>query len=467
MAAGGQAPAQGAISVSSALQLAKRALEDVSIKITGEVSEVSNKPGYKAVYFTIKDELSSLPCMIWNNKYKACGVELRVGAVVEITGRFSLYAPKGRMNFDATWISLAGEGKLRLQVANLAKQLAAEGLTAPERKRKLPALPQTIGLVTSPRGAAVHDVLRTLRRRFPFAKVLLAGVPVEGADAPIALSAAIECVAGAGAEVVLLVRGGGSFEDLMPFNDEWLARTIAACPVPVVTGIGHEPDTTIADMVSDRRASTPTAAAEVVSEYAMQLVANLNMMGTSLNSSIERALINEKTRLKFIESRPVFEDPQRLFESEAQSVDMFSERLSAALPKYIEQNSHKLEMLESSIKSMLPSTCTSKVQAVRNLQNRMLFVGPVSLRKFSEGLKRGASRLEDLSPLGVIARGYSMAKNEQGKVVSSISQVEAGDSLSVTVSDGVIECKVNDVSEIHMAVLGDEYAVKASGRIKL
>jgi exodeoxyribonuclease VII large subunit len=124
-------------------------------------------------------------------------------------------------------------------------------------------------------------------------------------------------------------------------------------------------------------------------------------------------------------------------------------------------------MLESSIKSMLPSTCTSKVQAVRNLQNRMLFVGPVSLRKFSEGLKRGASRLEDLSPLGVIARGYSMAKNEHGKVVSSISQVEAGDSLSVTVSDGVIECKVDDVSEIHMAVLGDEYAVKASGRIKL
>lgn len=253
-----------ALSVSAAMGLAKNALEEVVVRLVGEVSEVNDKPGYKAVYFTVKDEKASLPCMMWMNRYQASGVALSVGALVELTGRFSLYAAKGRMNFDVFSVSLAGEGQLRLQVANLARELEAMGLMDPARKRPLPAYPEAIGLVTSPRGAAVHDVLRTLRRRYPLARILFAGVPVEGPGAADGLVDGLAKVVFAGAEVVLLVRGGGSFEDLMPFNDRRLARTIAACPVPVVTGIGHEPDTSIADMVADVRASTPTAAAEAV-----------------------------------------------------------------------------------------------------------------------------------------------------------------------------------------------------------
>ena len=258
-----------ALSVSAAMGLAKNALEEVVVRLVGEVSEVNDKPGYKAVYFTVKDEKASLPCMMWMNRYQASGVALSVGALVELTGRFSLYAAKGRMNFDVFSVSLAGEGQLRLQVANLARELEAMGLMDPARKRPLPAYPETIGLVTSPRGAAVHDVLRTLRRRYPLARILFAGVPVEGPGAADGLVDGLAKVVFAGAEVVLLVRGGGSFEDLMPFNDRRLARTIAACPVPVVTGIGHEPDTSIADMVADVRASTPTAAAEAVAPVMM------------------------------------------------------------------------------------------------------------------------------------------------------------------------------------------------------
>ena len=249
--------AGAALSVSAAMGLAKNALEEVVVRLVGEVSEVNDKPGYKAVYFTVKDEKASLPCMMWMNRYQASGVALSVGALVELTGRFSLYAAKGRMNFDVFSVSLAGEGQLRLQVANLARELEAMGLMDPARKRPLPAYPETIGLVTSPRGAAVHDVLRTLRRRYPLARILFAGVPVEGPGAADGLVDGLAKVVFAGAEVVLLVRGGGSFEDLMPFNDRRLARTIAACPVPVVTGIGHEPDTSIADMVADVRVSTP------------------------------------------------------------------------------------------------------------------------------------------------------------------------------------------------------------------
>ena len=264
-APGVQSEAPPALSVSAAMQMAKQSLESVTVRIVGEVSEVSVKAGYKAAYFTVKDQNAALPCMMWNNRYRSAGVQLAVGQLVEIAGRFTLYAAKGRMNFDVFSLNLAGEGDLRLKVANIAKKLQAEGLTDPARKRPIPAFPECIGLVTSPRSAAVHDVLRTLRRRFPVATVKLAGVPVEGANAPAGIIEGLRCVVAAGSQVVLVVRGGGSFEDLMPFNDEQLARAIAACPVPVVTGIGHEVDTSIADMVSDLRASTPTAAAEAVS----------------------------------------------------------------------------------------------------------------------------------------------------------------------------------------------------------
>ena len=174
--------ASAALSVSAAMALAKRSLESVTVRMLGEVSEVSIKAGYKAAYFTVKDSSASLPCMMWNNRYRASGVQLTVGQMVELEGRFTLYAAKGRMNFDVFSLRLAGEGNLRMQVAQLAQKLQAEGLMAPERKRPVPKYPESIGLVTSPRGAAVHDVLRTLRRRFPLATIMLAGVPVEGRD---------------------------------------------------------------------------------------------------------------------------------------------------------------------------------------------------------------------------------------------------------------------------------------------
>ena len=161
----GNAGSSNAMTVSAAMALAKKSLESITVTIVGEVSEVSVKAGYKAAYFTVKDSSSSLPCMMWNNRYRSAGVQLAVGQLVEMTGRFTLYAAKGRMNFDVFSLALAGEGDLRMRVANIARKLQAEGLTDPARKRPIPQFPDRIGLVTSPRSAAVHDVLRTLRRR--------------------------------------------------------------------------------------------------------------------------------------------------------------------------------------------------------------------------------------------------------------------------------------------------------------
>lgn len=409
-----------ALTVSAAMALAKQSLESVTVRIIGEVSEVSVKAGYKAAYFTVKDSGASLPCMMWNNRYRAAGVQLAVGQLVEIAGRFTLYAAKGRMNFDVFSLSLAGEGDLRMKVANIAKKLQAEGLTDPARKRQIPMFPERIGLVTSPRSAAVHDVLRTLRRRFPVATVNLAGVPVEGVNAPAGIVEGLRCVVAAGSEVVLVVRGGGSFEDMMPFNDEMLARAIAACPVPVVTGIGHEVDTSIADMVSDLRASTPTAAAEAVSPSAESLEALFASRAANLKNGCSRRIEAFCSAVERVAGRPAFADPMTLFASDAQMIDIATERLARALPTSMEREHARLD-----------SACA-----------RMEAIGLRAFERERALLATGAARLEDLSPLGTLARGYSITRDAQGEIVRSVAQAPAGSSVTVTLSDGEIACEV-------------------------
>lgn len=434
--------ARSALSVSAAVSLAKGALESVVVRVIGEVSELSNKPGYKAVYFTIKDAAASLPCMMWNNRFKAAGVEMKVGSLVELTGRFTLYAAKGRMNFDVFSITLAGEGELRMRVADLARALRAEGLMDPARKRPLPLYPQTIGLVTSPRGAAVHDVLRTLRRRYPLAKVLLAGVPVEGAGAPAALIEGMQRTVVAGAEVVLLVRGGGSFEDLMPFNDESLARAIAAMPVPVVSGIGHEPDTSIADMVADVRASTPTAAAEAAAGSSEDVAVQLRACATALSTAEERRLTRARHDLERMALMPLFREPMRLLEADAVRIDESARKLNEALPRMLGSDALLLERLGSRLAPTVLRRAQREGAALEGLRQRTVLAGRALPERFAAALARDAARLHDLSPLAVLGRGYAIVKDRGGRVVRSAAEVVAGDDVNVMLADGELLCKV-------------------------
>lgn len=431
-----------ALSVSAAMSLAKETLESFTITVIGEVSEVSVKPGYKAAYFTIKDQNSSLPCLMWNNRYRASGVELKVGQLVQITGRFTLYTAKGRMNFEAFTLSLAGEGNLRMQVANLAKKLQAEGLTDASRKKPLPQYAEKIGVVTSPRGAAVHDVLRTLRRRFPLAEVLVAGVPVEGVNAPAAIVDGIKCVYDAGADVILVVRGGGSFEDLMPFNDERLARTIAKCPTPIVTGIGHEPDTSIADMVSDFRASTPTAAAEAVSPSQEQLARLMESRARAMCTSVKREIAQLSNRLLAVASRPLFTDEMYLTGAYAQTLDIKADRLSRAIPTGLQRDQIELTRASERMSASLSTALVAYQNAAQKLEMHIERDGAGMVEPFTNEFSLAAARLDDLSPLKTIARGYSIVRNDQGHVVKSVGQVRTGQSLKIMVSDGAIDCDV-------------------------
>lgn len=391
-----------ALSVSAAMNLAKGALENVTVKIVGEVSELSINPRYKAIYFTVKDSDASLPCMMWNNRYNASGIQLSIGAKVEISGRFTLYAAKGRMNFDVFSVSVAGEGTLRLQVARLAEKLKAEGLFDRANKKPLPPLPERIGLITSSSGAAVHDVLRTLRRRLPMAKVVFAGVTVEGRGAAEQMSEALRKMDAQSTDVILLVRGGGSYEDLMPFNDEMLVRTIAAMRTPIVTGIGHEPDTSIADMAADMRASTPTAAAESVSMGMDSLANELSSMANRMYYAQTAAIGRRRQQILLYSQKPYFQNPMNIVEAQLRGLDDMSSRIDSAISGTID--------------------------------------------RFKTKVALSAASLDALSPLAVVARGYSITTDDEGRVIFSVKNVQAGEHVNVRVSDGLLECTLDSVS---------------------
>lgn len=414
------------LSVTEAMTLAKGALEGVRVRVVGEVSELSDKPGYKAAYFTIADAGASMSCLMWRDAYAASGVTLRCGMLVEIHGQFSAYLPKGRMQFTVRRLSLAGEGMLRMQVADLARRLEAEGLMRADRKRALPRFPERIAVVTSPRGKAVHDVLLTLRRRYPIARVLVAGVPVEGDGAERAIVEGIRCACEANPDVVLLVRGGGSYEDLMPFNSEAVARSVAACPIPIVTGIGHEPDTSIADMVADLRASTPTAAAESVAPSISEIARLLRKERAALGSALQQRVTSAAHRVSRVAERPAFSDPHVVLGPAHQALDLAAMRLGRAIPARLERD----------------------VATAEHLGQRLRTLGARMTERSTARVGLAAARLQDLSPLAILARGYSATFAADGRtVVSRVSQASAGDRLLVRVADGRLHCTVDQVEE--------------------
>jgi exodeoxyribonuclease VII large subunit len=413
-----------ALSVTEAMSLAKRTLEATPLRVIGEVSEATDRAGYKAIYFTLSDGSSVMSCLMWRDAYELSGVPLRQGMLVEVGGSLTVYAPKGRMQFQVRSLQAAGEGALRMQVAALARRLEAEGLMEPGRRRKLPEYPARIGLVTSPRGKAVHDVIRTLRRRYPVAELLIAGVAVEGADAAASIVEGLRAAGSSGADVVILARGGGSYEDLMPFSDESVLRAIVACPVPVVTGIGHEPDVSLADMVADVRASTPTAAAETVAPSCEELAATLTSMRRLLARALSHGVRSAERRVAVVRSHAVFRDARSLTALFAQRLDAAAAGLPRALPARISRDRVR----------------------VSGAGERLAVASRRSLERADESLRHIAARLDDLSPLGILARGYAVCYAEDGTtVVRSARSLSLGDQVEVRLHEGRAGCVVQSV----------------------
>jgi exodeoxyribonuclease VII large subunit len=382
----------------------------VPVKVTADLDARPAAAIEGIAYFTVSDGGAAMPCLMWRDQYLASGVTLRCGMLVELAGAFSAYVPKGRMQFTVRTLSLAGEGNLRLQVAALARKLEAEGLMRPERKRSLPRYPQRIAVVTSPRGKAIHDVLRTLKRRYPLAELLVAGVAVEGEGAPAAIVEGLRAASRCSADVVLLVRGGGSYEDLMPFNAEEVARAVVQCSVPVVTGIGHEPDNSIADMVADLRASTPTAAAEAVAPSLEELSAVIGRERRALARALQNRVQSAAARVARLAERPVLRDPHAVLAGRAL-------RLSRALPERLARDAQRLAYS----------------------RERLTRIGPRLVEHGDARMRMVAARLDDLSPLKILGRGYAVCYAADGAtVIKEIGSVGVKDTVSVRVSDGHI-----------------------------
>jgi exodeoxyribonuclease VII large subunit len=364
--------------------------------VRGEISNLS-RPGSGHCYFTLKDGTAQVDCVMFRSRLAALDWELRDGARVEARALVTLYEPRGRFQLNVEAMRPAGLGPLYERFLRLKEKLEGEGLFDAAAKRALPELPRAIGVLTSLRAAALHDVLRTLERRNRSLPVIVYPVPVQGEGAAAHIAAMLATASARGeCDVLLLVRGGGSIEDLWQFNEESVARAIRACAIPVVVGVGHETDFTIADFAADRRAPTPTAAAELVSPSRTELLARLA----------------ECTRCLAREAR-------RQLEYAMQAVDALTKRLV-----------HPAARLRASR------------QNVVHLGSRLAFALSHRLHSCGAQLDRLRTALSGLDPGAVLARGYSITRDAQGKVVADSARVAEGEVLKTTLARGWIESAV-------------------------
>jgi len=352
-------------------------------------------------YFTLKDTESQLQCVFFKNaRLRSSAPDLRDGMGIAAYGRISFYERDGKLQLYVEGVELLGEGALFLRFEQLKARLAAEGLFDENRKRPLPAQPAVIGIVTSPQAAALRDMLRVLRSRYPLAKVILAPTLVQGSEAPASIAAAIELLNEQGeAEVIIVGRGGGSIEELWAFNEEIVARAIARSRIPVISGVGHETDFTIADLVADYRASTPTAAAAVAVPDIADWQIDLQMKQEGLNELMVKLLSDLGEKLERAQRDLQRANPRSLLDRRRQQLDD-----TAVL-----------------------------------LQTRLQHI--LSLR--DERLRGLALRLHALSPLITIARGYAVVRRDSDSaIVTSVQQRHPGDALTIQVTDGSIAVEV-------------------------
>jgi len=367
-------------------------LQDVWVE--GEISNLA-RPASGHIYFTLKDKNASLKCMMWKQDAVRLRLNLQDGMAIEAHGRITVYEPQGTYQLAVNLIQSKGEGKLYQEFLRLKAMLEAEGLFDLDRKRPIPELPRVIGIVTSGTGAALRDILNTLRRRLPLAQVILAPSPVQGVEAPPALAKAIQSLNSQSPDVILLARGGGSIEDLWAFNDEQVVRAVADSTAPVICGVGHETDFTLCDFAADLRAPTPTAAAELASQTTVDdLYARLTQHATRIADLTWSLVSEQKTLISALRSRLKYVSPERRIQSEYQSLDEFSRRMSSAL-------THRIQLQSSHVNGI-------------------------------------AKRLQSLNPEDILSRGYAIiTRKDDGKVVSKLSQVQG--EMKVRVSDGEFE----------------------------
>ncbi len=410
--------------------------------IEGEISNLAT-PASGHWYFTLKDQTTQIRCAMFRNKNRLLNIMPENGKKILIRARISFYETRGEFQCIVEHMEEAGEGLLQKSFDELKNKLNHEGLFNTEYKQDIPNISRCIGIITSPTGAAIHDILTTLKRRYPVQKVIIYPVLVQGVNAATQIAQAItlaenrnEC------DCIIISRGGGSLEDLWSFNEELVARAIFKCKIPIVSGIGHEVDVTIADYVADHRAPTPTAAAEFVSPDQQQISDNINKIFFQLKRAIIQTINQNREKTKLLQSQLIH--PRHYLQSVTQRLDELSLRMNSNYHQYLKNNSNKLHYIKTRLNLNLP---TKKITQLKVRQEYLT-------QQFNTAWKNTyiqkqhqtsllARALNTVSPLSTLNRGYAIVKStKSNKIIRSYTEIKINSQIKITLGKGELTCHV-------------------------
>lgn len=432
------------LTVSQLNQRARHLLEDVfpQVWVEGEISNLA-RPASGHLYFTLKDSQAQVRCALFRQNALKVRQALRDGLAVKVRGKVSLFEGRGDYQMIADAVEPAGDGALRLAFEALKEKLAGEGLFATERKRPLPAHPQRVGIVTSPTGAVIRDIISVFRRRAPQVSLTLVPTAVQGREATAQIVRALALADAQGFDALILARGGGSLEDLWCFNEEAVARAVAACKTPIVSAVGHETDVSISDFVADVRAPTPSAAAELLAPDSSGLRQRLESLERRLQLRMRQLIAHQHLRLDGLTRR--LRHPGERLRQQAQRLDDLEVRLQRALDRQLSQRRERLARLETRLAAQHPGRALSLLrQRLDALAARLPRAMRETLGTRRLELQSQVQTLHAFSPLATLGRGYSILLDERGQAIRSASQTQPGQRLKARLGEGELEVRVED-----------------------
>lgn len=440
-------PAKKVLSVSQLNQMVAERLRDnfSDICVVGEVSNFKSYPSGH-LYFTLKDEYSQILAVCFRDSARWLKFQPKDGDLIIGHGRLEIYVPNGRYQLILDMIELRGVGALQRAFEDLKRKLKAEGLFDEKRKRPLAKLPRVIGIITSPVGAAIYDMLKTLRLHQAHLKVLFYPVLLQGEGAAGQIARAInEMNSIEGLELLIVGRGGGSLEDLWPFNEEIVARAIASSRVPVVTGIGHEVDWTIADFVADVRAATPTAAAQLVARGWEEVEQRLEELGKQMNERIQEYLFNREQEIDLLVKHRGFDVVYRRLSEVRYRVELFLGKLLHITGEKVNSGYQRVNSVIEKLNRFNPVARIMRQRVQLAAISARLERGMLNARnRVDTRLTKAVASLDALSPRAQLVRGYAICQKMDGRVVTSVEAIDLGEEVRVLIADGRFDCMVKD-----------------------
>lgn len=436
------------VAVISVSELNRRARELVEggfplLWIAGEISNFMRAASGHC-YFSLKDATAQVRCVFFRHKAGLLDFQLANGMQVEVRATPTLYEPRGDFQLGVETVRRAGLGLLFEAFERLKKKLEGEGLFALERKRAIPSFPRAVGLVTSPAAAALRDVLSTLRRRMPSLPVILYPAPVQGEGASDRIASAVRAASARGeVDVLLVCRGGGSMEDLWAYNEEAVARAISQCAIPVITGVGHETDFTIADFVADLRAPTPTAAATAASPDRVALAADLAALSGRLSSGLRRSLERRMQDIDHLGRR--LRHPGERIATRVDQLTYLRARLAGVLRRRCELAVQGLRIMQSRVQAARPDLGRLQAQ-VDSCGQRLRAAALLNLERRAQTLSRLSAHLQHLDPQAVLERGYSIVSAQDGTIVRDAAQLRLGQRVFLALARGRAGARIEDKS---------------------